>query len=227
MRLFRTTSAMLGTAALTAGLALVPTSAHAAQLVGCSENALVAAVTAANAAGGDHLLLTPFCTYTLTSAHGTGVNGPSGLPVITTPLTISGLGTDIVRAPGAPAFRIAEVDGPGSYPLTTGQLNLEAVTLRGGDAPTGDVGGGIANFGGTVSLRASTLRDNTADTGGGLYNSAGTSTLTGSVVVGNTAAVSGGGIDENSGSVTLLATLVQSNTPDNCAPAGSVPLCTG
>ncbi|HEY5832674.1 hypothetical protein [Streptomyces sp.] len=52
---------MLGTAALAAGLSLVPTSAHAVQFVGCSENALVNAINAANTMGGDDLVLSPFC----------------------------------------------------------------------------------------------------------------------------------------------------------------------
>ncbi|WP_329139250.1 hypothetical protein OG552_32910 [Streptomyces sp. NBC_01476] len=218
---------MLGTAAAVAGLSLVPTTAHAVQLVGCSENALVAAVNAANTIGGDDLVLSPFCTYTLTSAHGTGANGPSGLPVITTPITLSGVGTEIVRAPGAPAFRIIEVDGAASVPAAGGALTLTAVTLRGGQTPAGGSGGGIANFGGTVSLNSSTLRENTADTGGGLSNTAGAVTLVGSTVVGNTAVTpgGGGGIRDNSGTVTLLGSLVRGNSPDNCSPVGSVPFC--
>lgn len=229
MHLLRTTSIMVGTAAAAATLSLSPTSAYAAQLVGCSENSLVSAINAANAVGGDDLVLSPFCTYTLTSAHGTGPNGPSGLPVITTPITITGLSTDIARAPGAPEFRIAEIDGPGSYPATAGALTLNAVTLRGGDAPAGEVGGGVANFGGSLSANVTTLRNNSADRGGGLYNQNGSSTLAGSTVVGNTATVldGGGGIYEASGSVTLLGTLVRSNSPSNCAPVASVPFCNG
>jgi hypothetical protein len=223
----RKISAVLGAAAAAVGLALVPSTAHAVQLVPCSENGLVNAINAANLVGGDDLVLSPFCTYTLTSAHGSGANGPSGLPVITTPIRLTGLGTDIVRAPSAPAFRIAEVNGSGSYSGTSGSLTLNAVTLRGGQGATGQVGGGVANFGGAVTLNASTLRGNSATSGGGLYNDAGTSILIASTVVGNTATEAGGGIDDNSGPVTLIASLVRGNSPDNCAPAGSVPFCTG
>jgi len=227
MRLPRKSTAALGIAASAAVLFLVPTSAHAAQIVGCSENALVAAVNAANAVGGDDLVLSPFCTYNLTAAHGTGDNGPSGLPAITTPITMTGLGTDIVRAPGAPDFRILEVDGAASNPETSGSLSLNAVTLRGGQAATGDDGGGVANYGGTVTLNGSTLRDNSADNGGGLYNEAGTTTLIAGAVVGNTATTAGGGIFTSSGAVRLFGTLVRSNSPDNCVPPGSVPFCNG
>ncbi|MEV7522379.1 hypothetical protein [Streptomyces sp. NPDC091371] len=60
---------------------------------------------------------------------------------------------------------------------------------------------------------------------GGLYN-VGTTSLTGSAVTGNRAAA-GGGVFEAAGAVTLSATAVAANTPDNCAPQGSVPGCTG
>jgi len=225
----RKISAMIAAAAAAVGLALVPSTAHAVQLVPCSENGLVNAINAANLIGGDDLVLSPFCTYILTSAHGSSANGPSGLPVITTPIRLTGLGTDIVRAPSAPAFRIAEVNGTGSYPETSGSLTLNAVTLRGGLGATDELGGGVANFGGTVTLNASTLRGNSAAAGGGLYNDAGTSILIASNVVGNTATGTnaGGGINDNSGTVALIASLVRGNSPDNCAPAGSVPFCTG
>ena len=84
----------------------VPTSAQAAQVAGCSENALVNAINAASTIGGDHLILSPFCTFTMATAHGTGDNGSSGLPVITTPITMTRVGTDTVRASGAADFRI-------------------------------------------------------------------------------------------------------------------------
>ncbi|MBM9510202.1 hypothetical protein ITX44_37730 [Streptomyces sp. KK5PA1] len=209
-------------------MVLLPSTAHAVQLVPCSENALVNAINAANLVGGDDLVLSPFCTYTLTTAHGTGVNGPSGLPPITTPIRLTGLGTDIARDPSAPAFRIAEVRGPGVFPATAGSLTLNAVTLRGGEGAAEEVGGGIGNFGGAVVLDASTLRNNSAEDGGGLYNDTGSATLIGSTVVGNIAtdANGGGGIYDNSGPVTLIASFVRGNSPDNCAPSGSIPFCT-
>ncbi|SEG93989.1 hypothetical protein SAMN05216223_1296 [Actinacidiphila yanglinensis] len=37
----------------------------------------------------------------------------------------------------------------------------------------------------------------------------------------------GGGIYEDSGSATLVGTLVRINSPNDCAPAGGVPLCNG
>jgi hypothetical protein len=225
MRATRKLSAFLGATTLAAGLALIPTNANAARVVPCNEAALVAAITTANSNGGGSLQLAPLCTYTLTAPHAVSGNGPSGLPVITTPISLNGFGTDIARAPGAPDFRIVEVDA--LTPGNAGSLNLTALTLRGGKAEPGAVGGGIANFGGTVRLNSSTLRNNAATAGGGLYNDIGTSSLVGSFVVGNVATSSlGGGIYENSGAVTLTSTFVGNNTPNNCAPPGSVPNCT-
>ncbi|MEV6319177.1 hypothetical protein [Streptomyces sp. NPDC051776] len=222
MRATRRISALFGSAALAMGLALVPTNAQAVQVVGCSEDALVNAITAANLIGGDDLVLSPLCTYTLTQAH--SADGGSGLPDITTPISLSGVSTEIVRSEAAADFRVLKVDGQG---LNSGELKLSGVTVRGGKAAAGQPGGGVANLGGDLMLVSSALRNNEAAQGGGLYNDAGTSNLVGSAVVGNTATTAGGGggIYEASGSVNLVATLVRSNSPNNCAPVGSVPFC--
>ena len=72
---------------------------------------LVAAINAANAAGGGTISLAPRCTYTLTAADNNSFGG-NGLPVITTPITIAGAHATIARH-SAQHFRIFEVDGPG------------------------------------------------------------------------------------------------------------------
>ncbi|MFE1173968.1 hypothetical protein [Streptomyces sp. NPDC058773] len=221
---------ILGICALTMGLsvalAAAPTTAHAQTPVLCSEASLVNAINAANAAGGDTLALVPFCTIQLTSAHGSSPHGPVGLPPITTPITIVGLGATITRAPNAPAFRIMQVEGAANVPGTQGQLSAVGITIRGGSAVSPYPGGGLSNLGGTVSLLSSAVTGNTAVAGGGLYNDNGSITLTTSSVTGNTATASGGGIYVNSGGVSLLGTAVRNNTPDNCAPSGSVMGCT-
>lgn len=188
----------------------------AAGVVPRSESALVQAVDMADAAGGGDLIFAPFCPYTLTSAHSSGGAGQAaGLPNITAPVSMTGLGTDIVRAAGAPRFRIFEVDGPSQAPGAAGQLTLSAVTVRGGDADLG-VGGGIANLGGAVTLTGSTVRDNRASYGGGIYTDTAL-TMTAGSVTGNTATVNGGGIYRNAGSATLLAGNVSGNAPNDCA----------
>ncbi|MFJ9847706.1 hypothetical protein ACIRYZ_46295 [Kitasatospora sp. NPDC101155] len=160
MRAINMLRVLLGTGAVGA-LVLTAPAVHAqtagpaqAVIVPCNEAALVSAVNAANASGGGALFLAPFCTYSLTGAHGSGgAGGPAGLPNITTPITMTGLATEITRASGAPAFRIIEVDGPSQLPADHGQLALTAVTISNGDAGIG-VGGGIANLGGSVALTA-------------------------------------------------------------------------
>ncbi|MCK7628000.1 hypothetical protein MUU72_33765 [Streptomyces sp. RS10V-4] len=205
------------------GLLLAAPAAHAdaagpAQAVDvpCSETALVNAVNAANAAGGGDLLLAPFCTYTLTSPHSTGGSGgPAGLPNITTPITMTGLVTEITRVSTAPPFRIIEVDGPSQFPAANGQLTLATVTISNGDAGLG-VGGGIANLGGSVRVVAGGVQGNRASYGGGIYTDAMLS-MAASSVTGNTATVNGGGVYRNAGSATLLVTNASGNTPNNCA----------
>ncbi|WP_310715488.1 hypothetical protein [Streptomyces lydicus] len=211
------------------GLLLTAPAAHAAAagpaqavVVPCSETALVNAVDGANAAGGGDLILAPFCTYTLTGAHSPGGSGgPAGLPNITTPITMTGLATEITRASNAPAFRIIEVDGPSQFPAAQGQLSLATVTISNGDAGLG-VGGGIANLGGSVTMTASTVRGSRASYGGGIYTDTAL-TMTAGSVIGNTATVNGGGIYRNAGSVTLLASNVSGNTPTNCAATAPLP----
>lgn len=222
MRNVRTVRSIVGVCALAVGLVAAPTPAHALVPVLCSESSLVNAINGANAGGGDTLALTPGCTYTLTSAHGSGPAGPVGLPPITTPIELRGLGTTITRAPGAPDFRILEVEGNASVPGTNGQLRMTWVTIRNGRAPSPWPGGGLSNLGGTVSLNVSSVTGNTAVAGGGIYVDKGVVSLSSSSVTGNTATASGGGIYVNSGGATLQTSTVSGNTPDNCAPSGSV-----
>jgi hypothetical protein len=220
----------------------IPVAANAS--VACDEAALITAVDSANAAGGGTVTLAAGCTYTLTDSHGDdGVNGPNGLPVITTPITLSGNATTITRSSTASAFRIAQVD-------PTGGLTLQAVTFSGGHAATTghDDGGGILNFGAvtltgstlsgntanglggalhstgtpaSATLTSSTVGGNTANQAAGIANTNGTLTLTSSVVNSNTAAVNPGGIHHVAGTVTLNTSTVTANTPTNCTGSPS------
>ncbi|MEV6165924.1 right-handed parallel beta-helix repeat-containing protein [Streptomyces sp. NPDC052052] len=96
----------------------------------------------------------------------------------------------------------------------------------------GNVGGAIANTG-MLTVNGSTLLNNTAPNGGGgLANEVtaapgGTSTVSGSVISGNSAdGVDPGGIYNDAGTVTLRASVVIRNTPNNCLNSPSpVPDC--
>ncbi|MED7950252.1 hypothetical protein ACFWOG_17705 [Kitasatospora sp. NPDC058406] len=245
MRTVRTVPAVVGAIVLTAtAAALAPSTAQA--VVACDEGALVAAVNAANTAGGGDVVLAANCTYTITSPHSSDGDGPNALPVITTAITLTGDTDTITRSstPGTPAFRIAKVSAGGSLTLKG------KVTLRNGRAATD--GGGILNHG-AVTLTASALTGNTAagrggalanaDTaapakgpaatftdstvsgnratgrGGGVYNGLrGSLTTTGSAVNGNSSGAQGGGIAAvDATSTTLTSTSVSANSAINAA----------
>lgn len=98
----------------------------------------------------------------------------------------------------------------------------------------GDVGGGIASIG-TLTVTGTNIMNNTAPNGGGgLANgvpavSGGTSTVTLSNISNNTASgTNPGGIYNNGGTVTLRATRVAANNPNNCLTSPTpVPGCIG
>jgi predicted outer membrane repeat protein len=241
MRRIRTTiQALIGATIIAGGMAALTPAAQAATIpVACSEDALVTAVNLANSTPtADTLTLAGGCTYALTVPHG-GLT--TGLPVITTPITLLGPAT-ITRSSLA-LFRIAEVGPTGSLTLTTsvaftngsavgdggGILNRGAVTLTNsslsGNLATGN-GGGLANAdtpSGTApaaTFTRSPVTGNTATlSGGGIYNGQrGTLTTTGvsgtpMSITGNTAVVNGGGIAAvNSTATSLTQTAVTTNT---------------
>jgi len=114
--------------------------ASASATVPCSGGGagLVAAMTAANAAGGGTINLAAGCTYSLTSANNM-TGGGNGLPVVSTSITINGNGATI--AGNNRHYRIFFIGG-----APAARLTLNGVTVTGGN--TGGPGGGIANIGG-------------------------------------------------------------------------------
>jgi hypothetical protein len=99
--------------------------------------ALVDAITAANTDtttggcpagnGADTIMLPVGSTQTLTAVNN-NTYGPTGLPVISSVITIAGQGSTIVRDSGASEFRIMAVN-------STGELTLQETTVSGGRAP--------------------------------------------------------------------------------------------
>jgi predicted outer membrane repeat protein len=129
------------------------------------------------------------------------------------------LNSDLIEGNSAPL-------GGGVYNYS-GQIYLNGGLLYGNHAASD--GGGMYNAGQQdleedITMSGATVSDNSAgDQGGGIYNT-GTLAASHSRIIGNQAA-SGGGIYGTG--VTLTDTPVLFNRPDNCAPAGSVPGCTG
>jgi Right handed beta helix region len=169
---------------------------------------LVDAITAANTdaatggcpagSGADTVVLPPGSTQTLTTVHN-DTYGPTGLPVVSSVITIAGNESKIKRAEGAPAFRLLSVS-------STGDLTLQETTVSGG-ASTGYSGGGVLNYGGTLTITNSTIAGTTA--GSGVANSGGTLTITDSTISGNTG---GGGVANYYGTLTITNSTISGNS---------------
>lgn len=163
---------------------------------------LIAAIESANTdPGPDTVILAGGCVFTLTAVNNVTL-GPTGLPLITSTMTISGNGATIARDQSAPHFRLFAVD-------TAGALTLQSLTLRGGQVKGADgqfgsgaapgQGGalynrGIAALDKTTLLSNTALGGNTSDgggagagQGGAIFSITGTLTLSNSTVSANSA----------------------------------------
>jgi len=225
MRRVRTiVRALIGVTVVAGGMATLAPGAQAITIpVGCSENALVAAVNLANStSAADTLVLAGGCTYGMTTSHGGAANA---LPVITTPIEMIGPAT-VTNASllGLGLFRIAEVGPTGSLTLTTGVAFTRGNVLGNG--------GGILNRG-AVTLTGSALTGNTASgNGGGLANAdtasgtAPAATFTNSPVSGNTTLLGDGGGIYNGLRGTLTVTGVSGSplfvTGNNAGRGGGI-----
>src|SRR5262245_46141941 len=130
---------------------------------------LIDAITTANTNGQANTITLVAGNYTLTEADNGTEGDTTGLPVISSPLTIVGAGTTatiIQRGVSTPPFRLMKV-------AETGSLTLEGLTLHGGAVSRvgnfGGEGGGIFTVG-TVTLTNCTLAYNMAVLGGGIHN---------------------------------------------------------
>ncbi|WP_012184884.1 hypothetical protein [Salinispora arenicola] len=167
--------------------------------VPCTADALIAAITQANARGGAVLDLATKCTYTLT----TNIDG-AGLPAIATPITLNGgTRTTITRAAAADQFRILTVNAGGN-------LTLNHLKITGGQ--TTENGGGVSvAAGGSAAINHSKILDNiTSQGGGGIFNQ-GTAFVTGSSINRNIAGETGGGIS-SSGPLKVVKSHIDRNT---------------
>jgi hypothetical protein len=174
---------------------------------------LAAAITAANTdtatsgcpagSGADTLVLPVGETITLTTTADT-TDGNTGLPLVTSVITIAGQGSTLERDPGAVDFFRLLAVGSG------GNLTVQALTLQGGN--TASYGGGLRNNFGSVTIVNSTLSGNTAgDDGSGVSNFNGSLTIVNSTLSGNTAAGDGGGVSNHTGSVTIANSTLSGN----------------
>src|SRR6185369_7544844 len=143
--------------------------------------------------GADRIVLQHRSVHTLTEVNNVTYEA-TGLPVVTSEITIKGSGSTIERSSAAPDFRILAVSN-------LGKLTLKHTTISGGVASGPSGGGGIFNLG-TLALEKSTVSGNSASAaGGGVLNRVagpvaqpGKVRLSHSTVSGNTADGSGGGV---------------------------------
>ncbi|RNG23120.1 right-handed parallel beta-helix repeat-containing protein [Streptomyces botrytidirepellens] len=131
---------------------------------------------------------------------------------------IANWGTSVLAAVQVLTNRTVNFEGGGIW-TSTGDFTFNGGRVNGNTAGTN--GGGIANFGSSLKVQSTVVSGNTATlNGGGLFNHAGNAQLVGGVITGNTAhGGQGGGIFSDGGAVSLLATNVAGNNPNNCVPA--------
>lgn len=210
--------------------------------VPCDSDALIAAITAANAAGGGRLSLAEKCRYTLTI----NLDG-NGLPEILAPIKIRGNGATIVRAANAEAFRIVTVgiegdlelrdlrikggqsegDGGGIFVEAGGRLRLDHVTMA-DNISTGDDGdgGGIANEGQSTIVHSTITQNISANDGGGVHNDGnGSVTIKKSVIAKNQAGDTGGGVENDGAAIKIAYSVVHGNNAVD--DGGGVYTCAG
>ena len=175
-------------------------------------DAIIAANDEATHPGTDIINLVPNSIYTVTSVDN-NIWGPTGLPAITSTITINGNGATLQRDSYAPDFRLLIVDTSGNLTVNSlivqggssneggavfnfGLLQLTNVTLQNNRslAPLGNLGGALGTVYGTTTVTDSIIRNNLANTGGAITNRAATTILNGTTVEDNNATTYGGAI---------------------------------
>ncbi|MCO5206950.1 MAG: hypothetical protein M9928_18215, partial [Anaerolineae bacterium] len=129
----------------------------------------------------------------------------AALPLITSAITLEGAGYAV---DGADTYRI--------FYVVAGNFTINQATLRNGNA-SGDLGGGIYNEGGTLTVSNSTLSGNSAENGGGIYSFEGAVTVTNSTFSGNSANYGSGIYNFES-----VMTVTNSTFSGNSAGFGSI-----
>ena len=211
---------VLGAALLT-GFLIYGRVAEAAEFfcTGGDVACLIAAINAANANGQENVITLAPGNYTLLNADNL-VDGPTGLPVITSKLAIKGAAAETTIIQRSPTlinlehrFRILSVAASGS-------LSLDRVTVAhgrfrdpGATFPPIHAGGGIMNRG-SLMITNSTITKNQADScpGGGIFNDGGAVTIADSSLIDNNVNLGGGGaMTSRNGTLTISQSTISEN----------------
>lgn len=190
---------------------LTPQAAFAASLTAGNAAELISAINQANSnPDADTILIT--ANITLTAAYENDADyGSTGLPVLSTNITIEGQGYAIQRDESANGFRIMRVSSTGV--VTLNNLTVQFGSVTGATASCGDCGGGIYNDG-NLHIQHSYVTNNSADgKGGGLYNGVSSSMtrILDSTFNANRADM-GGGAANNEGELHLLVSTFEGNS---------------
>jgi hypothetical protein len=146
-------------------------------------------------------------TYALTTIDN-DTNGPNGLPSIVSSVTIDGgkNGATLTRLPGALGFRILHVGA-------SGRLTLQGVTITNNAfdfASFNDLGSGLFNDGGDVTVVESSFIGNVLGDVGALYNNHGVVSIIDSTFRGNFG-FAGAGVTSAGGVVDITRTVFENN----------------
>ncbi|MFG0319243.1 MAG: CSLREA domain-containing protein [Planctomycetota bacterium JB042] len=173
---------------------------------------LRAAIMEANASpGGDKIVLPSGYTFLLTLTGASEDGGATGDLDVDSKIKILGNGCALVAAPGDRVLDVSE----------SGDLRLDDVTIRDGQAPDGENGGNVRNRG-TLRLTRSTVEGGealgVAGSGGNLFNS-GDLEIVDCTLAGGRAFRAGGAVEADGGETILVRTSVVQNsagpTPGN------------
>jgi hypothetical protein len=154
-----------------------------------------------DAGSGDDTIVLPKGTQNLTVVDNSDF-GDTGLPVITSKITIEGNGAKIVRSKSAPPFRLIAVD-------VSGDLTLDHVTLSGAKVVNKYRGGAITSYG-NVTITGSVISGNTGFEGGAVFFENGTLTVTNSTITNNVANY-GAGLTNYSGTLIMSNSVMSKN----------------
>jgi hypothetical protein len=171
-------------------------------------NAIVAANTdtatgsCTAGSGDDTLLLTASSTMTLNAVNN-NTDGPNGLPVVSSTITIAGQGSTVQRDGSGPSFRLLNVG-------SAGNLTIQDLTMQGGYL-SNHRGGGIFNRGG-LTLTNCVLTNNYSGRDGGALSNLGSLTIANSTLSGNSANDEGGALFNSYGSVTITDSTIAGNS---------------
>ncbi|HEY6198477.1 MAG TPA: right-handed parallel beta-helix repeat-containing protein, partial [Candidatus Binatia bacterium] len=174
--------------------------------------------------GPDTIVLPAGSKIGVTSTY-PGPYSATGLPTVTTPITIDGNFSTISRKKG-PLMRLMAVS-------STGDLTLNSLTLSGGNSyPNGGgavynagilevnnciitgnfSGGGAISNAGTATISGTTFSKNTASYGGAVYNYGTLELLSNTIVTGNRAFYAGGGVFNSYGETEITSSTISKNT---------------